>query len=98
MNTTTRITILIGVLLLAGIAAFIAYNAGVSQGIEQSGKVLTVPPNAGPVYVMHRPWGFGGFFLVPLFFIAFWLLLFRGMRHHRYACHRQQGNGQMKDA
>ena len=50
------------VLLVGGIAAAIAYNAGLSQGVAQ------VPVPAGSVlpyaygYGWHRPWGFGFLF------------------------------------
>lgn len=104
MNTRIRWTIVIGALLLAAAVGVVAYNAGISQGIaqgiEQSGKVIAAPPGAVPYYyVGHRPWGFG-FFFVPLFFVAFWLLAFRGFRghHHRHACHYEPRDTQMKDA
>ena len=79
-----RWAIILGALLLAAVVGFFAYNAGVEKGIVQSGKIVTPAPGApGPYaypypYYWHRPWG-GGFFLFPLFFIAFWLLVFRGL-------------------
>jgi len=52
----------------------------VSHGIEQSGKIV-VPPSGAypyPYYGWHGPWGFGGFFFVPLFFL-FWFFVVRGL-------------------
>lgn len=80
-----RWAILAGALLLAAIAAGIAYNIGVTQGAEVSGRV-----GAGYPYPhhWHGPWGFG-FFFGPLLFFAFWFLVIRGLfwrgRHHRHA-------------
>ena len=98
MNTRHRWIIVIGALLLAAAVGAIAYNAGISEGIEQSGKVIAAPPGAVPYYyVGHRPWG--GFFFVPLFFIALWLLAFRGFRHHHHhACHYEHRDAHVKDA
>ena len=78
MNTRLRWIIIVGVLLLAAGVGFIAYNAGFSNGLEQTGKV--------PEWHGHyHPWGFGFPFFIPLFFIGFWLLAFRGFRgHHRH--------------
>jgi hypothetical protein len=63
------------VLLVAGVAAAISYNVGLSQGMAQ------VPVPAGSVlpyeYGWHRPWGFG--LLIPLAFFAFWILMMRGL-------------------
>ncbi|HKH44036.1 MAG TPA: hypothetical protein VKM72_05165 [Thermoanaerobaculia bacterium] len=82
MNSTHRWIVLAGALLLAVAVGFWAYQAGVANGIEQSGKIV-VPPSGGPYpylypyYGWHRPWGFG-FFFVPLFFV-FWFLAVRGL-------------------
>jgi len=82
MNSTHRWIALVGALLLAVAVGFWAYQAGMANGIEQSGKIV-VPPSGGPYpypypyYGWHRPWGFG-FFFVPLFFV-FWFLVVRGL-------------------
>lgn len=51
-----------------------AYNAGVANGIAESGRMIAAPP-AGPpyVYVWPRPSGFG---FVPFFPILFFLFFF----------------------
>jgi len=82
MNSTYRWIALAGALLLAVAVGFWAYQAGVAQGIEQSGKIVAAPsggpyPYPYPYYGWHRPWGFG-FFFVPLFFV-FWLFVVRGL-------------------
>jgi|GEM_PF-1376453 len=82
MNNSIRWAVLIGALLLACAVGFWAYQAGMAQGIEQSGKIAAPPPGAYPYpypyYGWHRPWGFG-FFFGPLFFLAFWLIVVRGL-------------------
>jgi hypothetical protein len=78
MNKVNRWAVLAGVILLALVVGGIAYNIGVTQGIEQSGKVVTAPGGPYPHHGWHRPWGFG-FFFFPLFFIAFWFLIARGL-------------------
>jgi hypothetical protein len=91
MNNGNRWLILLGALLLAAAVGFWAFQAGVAHGIEQSGKIVVAPPPAAgaypypyPYYGWHRPWGFG-FFFGPLFFIAFWLILVRGLFWRRRA-------------
>ena len=91
MNKGTRWLVLAGALLLAAAVGFWAFQAGVAQGIEQSGKIAAAPsgtpgpyPYPYPYYGWHRPWGFG-FFFGPLFFIAFWLILIRGVFWRRRA-------------
>lgn len=79
------------VLTIVGIAlaAFIAYNVGVSHGLAQAamaaaaqgtaapGPASPVPPYAYGWYGWYRPWGFGFF---PIFFFLFiWLFLLRGL-------------------
>jgi hypothetical protein len=78
-------------LLLAAGVGFWAFQAGTAHGIEQSGKIVVAPPPAAgaypypyPYYGWHRPWG-SGFFFGPIFFIAFWLILFRGLFWRRRA-------------
>jgi hypothetical protein len=90
MNNSIRWAVLVGALLLASAVGFWAYQAGVAQGIEQSGKIVVPAPGAYPsqypppypppypYYGWHRPWGFG-FFFGPLFFLAFWLIVVRGL-------------------
>ena len=62
-------------ILVAGVAAGIAYNVGLSQGLAQ------VPIPAGtvlpPVYGWHRPWGTG--LLFPLLFFVFWIFVMPGL-------------------
>src|SRR5436190_21339171 len=85
--------VVVAMLLLAVLGAFIAYNAGVSQGlarqaIAQSGQAppAALPPYAYP-YGWYRPWGFGFPFPI-LFFVLIWFVLLRGLfwgRRWRYA-------------
>ncbi|HEV2666871.1 MAG TPA: hypothetical protein VG324_18270, partial [Blastocatellia bacterium] len=64
----------IGALVLAVAAAIAvgAYNAGMSHGLAEAARAL--PPQAGggapvPYYpYWGRPWGFGFFPIVPVFF------------------------------
>jgi len=69
----------VAALVVAGAAAIgtAAYNAGLAQGVAQSGALMAPP--AGPPYpvypyMWYRPWGFGFFslflLLVPFFIIA----------------------------
>ena len=58
-----------------------AYNAGVAQGIAQSGQAIAAQPPAGtPVYFYPRPWGYGFFPFFPIFPILFFVFLFFGLR------------------
>ena len=93
MDNSTRWLVLAGALLLAAAVGFWAFQAGVAHGIEQSGRIAAPPSAASgpypypyPYYGWHRPWGFG-FFFGPLFFIAFWLILIRGVFWRRRAWH-----------
>ncbi|HEX9161220.1 MAG TPA: hypothetical protein VF980_05895 [Thermoanaerobaculia bacterium] len=84
------LAVIVAALVFAAIVGAVAYNVGVSSGIEQSGKIVAAPAPAGapagpypyPYYGWHpygwHPWGFG-FFLFPLFFFAFWFLIIRGI-------------------
>ena len=87
MEPRHRWIIFIGALLLAGVVGYFAYNAGFSQGVTESGKIVAAPPGAVPYYYGPRPWG-GAFFIWPFFVVAIWVFAFRGFRghHHRYAC------------
>jgi hypothetical protein len=71
----------VAALVLVAIAAVAigAYNAGVAQGVVESGRAIAAPPAGTPyVYVWPRPWGFGfGFF--PLFFLLFLFIALRGL-------------------
>jgi uncharacterized BrkB/YihY/UPF0761 family membrane protein len=65
--------IVVAVLVILGAIAVgvTAYNAGVAQGIEESGRAGEVVRVVGP-----GGWGFPfGFLLFPLFFIGFFFLL-----------------------
>jgi hypothetical protein len=111
MNHFSRWAVIAGAVLLAVITGTIAYNAGVTHGIEQSGKLIAVPvPGGAPVGAIpyyhgwHRPWG-GGFFFAPFVFIAFWLLIVRGLfwrgGWHRRGCgpdgSRYDGGGRFEE-
>ena len=97
MNNRTVFRALAIAVLAIGAATMIAigaYNAGVAQGIVESGRAIAPPPAGTPyVYVWPRPWGFGfGFF--PFFFLLFlfvfvlrgflWRGPWRGGWGHRY--------------
>lgn len=92
MNQRPLWPVIVATLLLAGLAAVIAFNVGVHRGMEQGAKL--VPPQGAdayrypyPYYGWH-PWGFG-FFLVPLFFFL-WFVVIRGLLWrggwHRHGC------------
>ncbi|OGO47701.1 MAG: hypothetical protein A2W37_09675 [Chloroflexi bacterium RBG_16_63_12] len=83
-------TILIGLLVLAllagaaGVGVY-AYNAGVAQGLVQSGKVTVVEGRPGPYPYyggpfLFRPFGFGFGFLGCLFPLLFFFLIFGLLR------------------
>ena len=83
-------TILIGLLVLAllagaaGVGVY-AYNAGVAQGLVQSGKVTLVEGGPGPYPYyggpfLFRPFGFGFGFLGCLFPLLFFFLIFGLLR------------------
>ena len=82
MNNRSLIRALVlGALVIGGAAALGigAYNAGVAQGIAQSGA-LAAQPSVTPYpvypYLWHRPWGFGFFPIFPIFPFFFFLLFF----------------------
>ncbi len=87
MHNRHRWMVIAGALLLAAIVGAIAWNAGVSHGIETSGKV-----GDGP---------YRGFFFWPMwpfFLIFFWLLFFRAFRGHgRCAYERRMGHGERNE-
>jgi hypothetical protein len=69
-----------------------AYNAGVAQGIAESGRAITaLPPGTPYVYGWPRPWGFGFLPIFPIFFFLFLFfvvrgLLWRGPRRGGWGC------------
>jgi hypothetical protein len=72
----------VSALVIAGAAAIGigAYNAGVAQGIAESGRAIAAPPAGTPyVYVWPRPWGFGLFPIFPIFFLVFLFFVARGL-------------------
>ena len=70
----------IAALVVAAAAAigFGAYNAGVAQGVAESGRIITAPP-AGAPYVYLRPWGFGFFPFFPVLFFLVFFFVVRGL-------------------
>ena len=78
-NRTVLRALALGALVIAGAAAIGigAYNAGVAQGIAESGRVIAAPPSGTPyMYVAPRPWGF--FPIFPIFFLFFLFFIARG--------------------
>ena len=64
----------------AAIIAAIAYSLGVSQGLAQVGTAAAnVPPPYA--YGWHRPWGFGFF---PILMLFFWFVLLKGLLWRRW--------------
>src|ERR1043165_3562849 len=88
-----RWAMVVAAIIFAAAVGVLAHNAGVAQGVEQAGKVITLPSGAVqmPMYYWHRPWGFHGFFFIPLFFVALFLFAGRGRRwHHHHGCHDER--------
>ncbi len=77
------VLVLIG--LAVGMGAYV-YNAGVAQGMADSGKLTTTPypyPFYGPFF--FRPFGFGFLGLLgPLFLFLIFFALLRGLFWGRY--------------
>ena len=92
MHNTQRLVLITGVLLVAIAASVVAYNAGVSQGIAQSGTTTAAPPGAALHYHhdYHHRWHHPfGIVLFPLFFLGMWFLVSRSWWHrgwHGHAC------------
>ena len=63
----------------AAVIGISAYNAGVAQGIAESGRAMEAPALGTPVYVWPRPWGFGFFPVFPIFFLLFVFFVVRGL-------------------
>jgi len=88
MNRRIILGILLALVLVAGAVAVgaYAYNAGVAQGLVQSGQLVapeggTVPyPYYGGPFFWHRPFGFGFGFLGCLFPLLFFFLFFGLLR------------------
>jgi hypothetical protein len=82
MNTRLLRALAIAALVIAGAAVIGigAYNAGVAQGIAESGRAIAAPqagmPYAYGYYGWPRPWGFGFFPFFPIFPILFLLFFF----------------------
>ena len=66
---------IVAALVLAVVVGGIAYNAGVAQGVAQSGKM--VAPYPYPFAGWH-PW-FPGFFFAPFLFVIFGVMIVRGL-------------------
>jgi hypothetical protein len=83
MNNRSLIRVLAIVALVIASAAAIgigAYNAGVAQGIAESGRAIAASPAGTPyVYLWPRPWGFGFFPIFPIFFVIFLFFVVRGL-------------------
>ena len=72
----------IAALVIVGAAAIAigAYNAGVANGIAESGRMIAAPPAGTPyVYVWPRPWGFGFFPFFPILFFLFFFFVIRAL-------------------
>jgi len=96
MSSQQRWAVIVGALLLAVVVGVIAYNSGVAQGIEQSGKIVAPPAGTYPYPYHgwhHHPWG--GLFIVPLFFFGFIFLMralfWRGRWHGHHGYHHACG-------
>jgi hypothetical protein len=76
---------LLGALTIAALVIAVAigigaYNAGLAQGIAESGRAIAAAPAGTPyVYVWPRPWGFGFFPLFPVFFLVLFFFVVRGL-------------------
>jgi hypothetical protein len=81
-NRTLRVLVTAALVIAAAAAIGIgAYNAGVAQGIAESGRALAVPPEGTPyIYAYPRPWhGFGFFPFFPFLFVFFLFFVLRGL-------------------
>jgi hypothetical protein len=83
VNSRFRMAVVVVGVLSSIAIGVVAYNMGVSHGLEisaaagaQSGVPGGVP--YGP-YGWYRPWGFGFFPFAPFLFIFFWFFLLRGL-------------------
>jgi hypothetical protein len=90
MNRRIVFGVLLALVLMTGAVSIgvYSYNAGVAQGLIESGKLTDLPPGAegrvypyyGGPFLFHRPFGFGflGCF-GPLLFLFLIFALFRGL-------------------
>jgi len=87
MSNLSRLLVIVVMLLLAVAVGVGVYQAGVAQGIAQSGKIIVPPPGPYPYpypyYGWPGPWHFG--FFGPFLFFAFWFLVIRGLFWRRRA-------------
>lgn len=75
-------TLAVAALVLLGAVAIGigAYNAGMAQGIAESGRMIAPPQGGTPyIYVWPRPWGFGFFPFFPILFLVFSFFVVRGL-------------------
>ena len=82
MSNRHLVRVLVLAVVCLGAAAVLgigAYNAGVAQGIAESGRLVAAPPVGTPVYVWPRPWAFGFFPFFPLLFLFLFFFVVRGM-------------------
>jgi hypothetical protein len=83
MNGRLFRALAVAALVLIGAAAIAigAYNAGMANGIAESGRMIAAAPAAGTpyVYVWPRPWGFGYFPFFPVLFLLFFFFAVRGL-------------------
>jgi len=103
MNRRIVFGFLLGLVLIVGAVTigFYAYQAGIAQGLAQSGKLVAPAPPAGIVYpywggpfFYHGPFGFGGFgFLGCLIPLLFFFLLTRLLFWPRYWFWGHRGPG-----
>lgn len=99
MNGRFVLGVLLAIVLIVGAVGVgvYAYNAGVAQGMVDSGKVTAPVPYAYPFYgpFFFHPFGWGFGFLGCLFPLLFFFLFFGllrgifwggrwGWRHHRH--------------
>src|SRR5262245_44966842 len=89
MTRRIVLAVLLVLVLIAGAAAvgYYAYQAGVAQGLVQSGKVVAPDAPSGYVYpywggpfFYHHPFGFGFGFLGCLIPFLFFILIFSLIR------------------
>jgi len=84
MGNRIGVKVLFAVLLLMAAigAGMYGYNVGIAQGLAQGAAAAAAQTGAAPatpVMFYPRPWGFGFFPFAPLFFLVFWVLIFRGL-------------------
>jgi hypothetical protein len=89
MDRRFRWAAFLSAILGAVIVGVVSYNAGVSHGLAISPALANVPAGTVVPYGWYRPWGFG-FGFGPFFLVLFWFLAFRmffwGGFHRRRWC------------